>query len=141
MTLQVVIYEHCGLCFAGETNDRAGMGGANQVMLHNVERRSWLQPWRAAEQGLRGPVCSMQLPPQCCVRAGPRIRLNLPSFSGGTPECPQLLQYTCQLATNVRAVPAAKIKVMACPLLPNDALTVSILDGYIIEDDIPHAYE
>jgi hypothetical protein len=57
-------------------------------------------------------VCCMSLPPaRRNGWPGPRIRLSLPSFSGGTPECPQLLQYTCQLVTNVRAVAPALVQV------------------------------
>lgn len=37
-------------------------------------------------------------------RAGPRIKLSLPSFSGRTAESPNMLQYACHLATNVRLV-------------------------------------
>ncbi|KAG1670205.1 hypothetical protein FOA52_014981 [Chlamydomonas sp. UWO 241] len=39
--------------------------------------------------------------------AGPRISLTLPSFSGGTSACPHLLQYSCDLRTNVSVVAAA----------------------------------
>jgi hypothetical protein len=87
-----------------------------QVVLHNEERRGWLQRWKASTQGLRTPVCSMLLPPQCRGWAGPRVRLTLPSFSGATSECPQLLQYACQLVSNVRTVPAAEVQVrgVAC---------------------------
>ena len=82
------------------------------MILHNDERRNWLQPWKPSSQGLEAPVCSMALPPAVgSAWAGPRIRMQLPSFSGATAECPQLLQYTCQLSTNVRAVPAAIVEV------------------------------
>lgn len=82
------------------------------MVLHNEERRSWLQPWKPSPQALQAPVCSLALPPAAGRGwAGPRIRMHLPSFSGATPECPQLLQYACQLHTNVRAVPAARVEV------------------------------
>ncbi len=85
---------------------------SHPVLLHNEERRSWLQPWKAPAQGLRTPVCSMALPPARRKGwPGPRIHLSLPSFSGGTPDCPDLLQYTCQLVTNVRAVAPARVQV------------------------------
>jgi hypothetical protein len=41
---------------------------------------------------------------------GPRIKLSLPSFSGGTLECPHLLQYSCDLQTNVMILPPAVIQ-------------------------------
>ena len=54
----------------------------------------------------------MDLPPGAGKDwAGPRIRMQLPSFSGAIAECPQLLQYACQLCTNVRPVPAAHVMV------------------------------
>jgi hypothetical protein len=122
-------------CWLTESRDLAaiagqateGQTGGSRVLLHNTERRSWLQPWKAATQGLRDPVCCMTLPPRRRRGAwhGPRIRLCLPSFSGGTPECPQLLQYTCKLMTNVRAVPAAKVQVCQA-LSPSNALTFSL---------------
>ena len=97
-------------CAEGEDRSRAG----HRMTLHNEERRSWLQPWKPSAQGLDAPVCSMVLPPALGgAWAGPRIRMQLPSFSGATPECPQLLQYTCHLSTNVRAVPAALVEVSA----------------------------
>ncbi|CAL5219720.1 g1613 [Coccomyxa viridis] len=90
-----------------EERSRAG----HRITLYNEERRSWLQPWKSSSQGLDAPVCSMVLPPALSEAwAGPRIRMQLPSFSGATAECPQLLQYTCQLCTNVRAVPAAIVE-------------------------------
>ncbi len=95
-----------------EERSRAG----HRMTLYNEERRSWLQPWKRSTQGLDAPVCSMVLPPALSKAwAGPRIRMQLPSFSGATAECPQLLQYTCQLCTNVRAVPAAIVEVRASP--------------------------
>ncbi|BDA42510.1 Protein NEOXANTHIN-DEFICIENT 1 [Coccomyxa sp. Obi] len=98
------------------TQQQRGKGALDEarshpVLLHNEERRSWLQPWKAPAQGLRTPVCSMALPPARRKGwPGPRIRLSLPSFSGGTHECPDLLQYTCQLVTNVRAVTPAQVQ-------------------------------
>ena len=81
-------------------------------MLHNHERRSWLQPWKPSSEALQVPVCSINLPPAAGKAwAGPRMRMQLPSFSGAIAECPHLLQYACQLCTNVRPVPAAHIMV------------------------------
>ncbi len=105
-----VLFILCGPLFAGE--DAQNEAVSRPVVLHNEERRSWLQPWKAPAQGLRTPVCCMTLPPARRKGwPGPRIRLSLPSFSGGTPDCPQLLQYTCQLITNVRAVAPARVQV------------------------------
>ncbi|KAI8475831.1 MAG: hypothetical protein J3K34DRAFT_16564 [Monoraphidium minutum] len=63
---------------------------------------------RSAERGRRAlpaPVATFKLPP---LRTegflGPRLRLSLPSFSGGTAEHPQLLQYSCDLQTSVMPV-------------------------------------
>ena len=83
------------------------------LVLHNEERRSWRHLWKAPAEGLSVPVCSMELP---LARqggwAGPRIRMTLPSFSGATAECPDLLHYACQLRTNVRAVQPARVQVL-----------------------------
>ena len=99
---------------SAEAEERSRAG--HRITLYNEERRSWLQPWKSSSQGLDAPVCSMVLPPALSKAwAGPRIRMQLPSFSGATAECPQLLQYTCQLCTNVRAVPAATVEVRASP--------------------------
>lgn len=103
----VISYSH-GLCTDAENKSKGG----HRMILHNDERRKWLQPWKPSSQGLETPVCSMALPPAVgSTWAGPRIRMQLPSFSGATAECPQLLQYTCQLCTNVRAVPATCVEV------------------------------
>ncbi len=71
------------------------------------------------------PVCTMQLPDARApgAFAGPRIRLPLPSFSGGTPECPQLLKYACDLWTHVRPVAPAFVTVPRA--LPAGALPAS----------------
>ena len=82
-------------------------------MLHNEEKRSWRHLWRAPSEGLSVPVCAMDLPPaRQGGRAGPRIRMTLPSFSGATAECPDLLHYACRLCTNVRAVQPARVQVL-----------------------------
>ena len=41
---------------------------------------------------------------------GPRIKLSLPSFSGGTIQCPHLLKYSCDLQTNVMLLPPALVQ-------------------------------
>ncbi len=57
------------------------------------------------------PICTLQLPAARPPTefAGPRIRMALPSFSGATPACPQLLKYACDLWTNVRFVAPARV--------------------------------
>lgn len=56
-------------------------------------------------------MCTLQLPFEWSkgTRLGPRIKLSLPSFSGGTLECPHLLKYSCDLQTNVMILPPAII--------------------------------
>lgn len=44
---------------------------------------------------------------------GPRIKISLPSFSGNTAEHPGLLQYACQLMTNVRPITPARVHTTA----------------------------
>jgi hypothetical protein len=57
------------------------------------------------------PVVGLALPPTPSPGAwgGPRLSLSLPSFSGGTPACPALLQYACALATRVRPLAPARV--------------------------------
>lgn len=47
------------------------------------------------------PVGELLLP-GAAGRPGPRIRMQLPNFSGGTAEHPGLLHYTCQMQARVR---------------------------------------
>ncbi|GAX75439.1 hypothetical protein CEUSTIGMA_g2883.t1 [Chlamydomonas eustigma] len=66
---------------------------------------------KAPSRSSSSPVCSLQLPPALEAQAwsGPRIRLALPSFSGGTPDHPDLLKYACDLLTCVRPVSPAVV--------------------------------
>mmetsp|Transcript_4803 Transcript_4803/g.13119 ORF Transcript_4803/g.13119 Transcript_4803/m.13119 type:complete len:360 (-) Transcript_4803:55-1134(-) len=71
----------------------------------------------------RVPVCTLtSLPPALRVDGGglgPRIRMFLPSFSGGTPEHPGLLKYSCDLRTNVRLLPPVRILLPPAPIDPS----------------------
>ena len=49
-----------------------------------------------------GEVCALALPPAAPKLAGPRIKMFLPSFSGRTAACPDLLKYSLELRANVR---------------------------------------
>jgi len=40
---------------------------------------------------------------------GPRLKLELPSFSGMTPKHPDMLRYACSLQTNVQCTRAARV--------------------------------
>ena len=67
---------------------------------------------RKHARGQSSPLCAMALPAaRRAGWAGPRIRMTLPSFSGATAECPDLLHYACQLCTNVRVVRPAHLQV------------------------------
>ncbi|GBF90992.1 hypothetical protein Rsub_03847 [Raphidocelis subcapitata] len=63
---------------------------------------------RSAERGRRAmaaPVATFRLPAVATAGfLGPRLRLSLPSFSGGTAEHPGLLKYSCDLQTAVMPV-------------------------------------
>ena len=71
----------------------------------------WPYSLTAYRSTLGPELCSIQVPPADKGRKGPRISLSLPSFSGGTLHCPQLLQYTCQLATRVGLLPSLHAQV------------------------------
>lgn len=51
-------------------------------------------------------VCALALPPAGPALGGPRINMRLPSFSGRTDACPDLLKYSLDLRANVRLSPA-----------------------------------
>ena len=51
-------------------------------------------------------VCALALPPAAPALGGPRINMRLPSFSGRTDACPDLLKYSLDLRANVRLSPA-----------------------------------
>jgi hypothetical protein len=76
-----------------------------------ARRRGWLPFSRDAHT----PICSFHLPKarQAHQWPGPRIRISMPSFSGGTAAVPQLLHYSCSLGANVRPVTAARVAALA----------------------------
>ncbi|KAF6253095.1 hypothetical protein COO60DRAFT_1703985 [Scenedesmus sp. NREL 46B-D3] len=77
--------------------------GEEVVALLNVDRRSRGLPQR--------PVAVFRLPAVAASGfLGPRLRLSLPSFSGGTLEHPGLLQYSCDLQTSVMPVAPMRIQ-------------------------------
>jgi hypothetical protein len=81
---------------------------------------------RNLERGRRGlprrPVAALQLPSGVRTSGflGPRLRLSLPSFSGGTPEHPALLEYACDLRTRVMPVAPARVLSLASEGNGND---------------------
>ena len=62
-------------------------------------------------RGLQSPVCCIDLPDSLSPGSpqGPRISLSLPSFSGLTADSPGLLQYACDMMTNVRICRPARL--------------------------------
>ena len=57
-------------------------------------------------------VCTLDLPPAAPSLPGPRIKMALPSFSGRTDKCPDLLKYSLELRANVR---------LSHPIIPQGA--------------------
>ena len=47
-------------------------------------------------------MCSLAIPAAAPALSGPRIGMRLPSFSGRTAACPDLLKYSLDLCANVR---------------------------------------
>ncbi len=47
-------------------------------------------------------VCSLAIPAAAPALSGPRVGMRLPSFSGRTAACPNLLKYSLDLRANVR---------------------------------------
>jgi hypothetical protein len=81
--------------------DRRGRGFLQRLGLH---RRN-----SGKERGLSSPVCSIQMPgtPRGW---GPKIQMFLPSFSGATPDHPELLKYSLRLFTRVRFLKPVKLR-------------------------------
>eukprot|EP01025_Chloroclados_australasicus_P006603 TRINITY_DN12116_c1_g1_i1.p1 TRINITY_DN12116_c1_g1~~TRINITY_DN12116_c1_g1_i1.p1 ORF type:complete len:272 (+),score=30.22 TRINITY_DN12116_c1_g1_i1:103-918(+) len=77
------------------------------VQIENKERRGLFGNGR----GFKDPVCTFDLPlgNGSNTWPGPRLTLQLPSFSGATKEFPDLLQYTCKLLCNVRPMRCVSI--------------------------------
>lgn len=70
-----------------------GGSTAEAVEVWNVER---------GRRGMRGQPVGELFLPRAGGRAGPRIHMQLPNFSGGTLEHPGLLHYTCEMCACVR---------------------------------------
>jgi hypothetical protein len=72
------------------------------IEIHNKER---------GENGLRNkPVCSIQMPPESSSGWKPSIQMFLPSYSGATKLCPDLLKYSLRMFTKVSFVPPLVIQ-------------------------------
>eukprot|EP00892_Ulva_mutabilis_P011491 jgi/Ulvmu1/8714/UM047_0054.1 len=71
----------------------SGGSTAEAVEVWNMER---------GRRGMRGAPVGELLLPRAVARRGPRIRMQLPNFSGGTAEHPGLLHYTCEMRACVR---------------------------------------
>ena len=63
-----------------------------------------------AIKGLKEPVCSIEVP-KIANQWAPTIQMFLPSYSGATPTCPDLLKYSLRMFTKVRIVPPVKIQI------------------------------
>ena len=83
------------------------------VQLRNLERRRWWHRKLPVFGDEEGPVCNLVLPATSQGRQGLQFTLTLPSFSGGTPMVPEVLQYACRLSTRIR--PVRPIRVSAPP--------------------------
>lgn len=71
------------------------------LAIRSAEGNPW---WRMARGGRGSPpggsLCArLTLPPALTTRPGPRMTIKLPSFSGATEACPDILKYTCRLST------------------------------------------
>eukprot|EP00877_Chromochloris_zofingiensis_P000521 jgi/Chrzof1/1046/Cz01g38110.t1 len=91
------------------------------VHLHNKDRRYG---------GLKSPVCTLQLPAiKLSGFMGPKLRLSLPSFSGGTVDYPDLVKYSCALHTNI--MPISPIKVELPQRDSNELQSSELLDSVL----------
>jgi hypothetical protein len=89
---------------------RAALPAAPAVQVFNADRSQVLRP--ALLKPAQQPLATLVLPTSRAsgeYGSGPRIQLALPSFSGGTPACPHLLKYACDLWTRVRLVRPARV--------------------------------
>lgn len=93
---------------SGKTSKRSWWDVAGKVNEDNYStistvsmQLSNLEPRGRGGKGLHTPVCHLGMPHTPNTWA-PRIQMNLPSFSGATPEYPGLLKYSLKLMTHVR---------------------------------------
>mmetsp|Transcript_7417 Transcript_7417/g.21914 ORF Transcript_7417/g.21914 Transcript_7417/m.21914 type:complete len:289 (+) Transcript_7417:202-1068(+) len=70
------------------------------VVRNGEGGRRWQRAHAARGLPGSGTVARFTLPAAPSGWPGPRLTINLPSFSGGTEDCPEILKYTCKLATN-----------------------------------------
>ncbi|WPT11353.1 Protein NEOXANTHIN-DEFICIENT 1 [Picochlorum sp. SENEW3] len=109
---------------AGGRRDTKNQGGAEWVEIRNREARRipilqritsglkrvcGIQSNAYITKGLKEPVCAIQIP-RLQPQWGPVIQLSLPSYSGGTPACPDLLKYSLRMLTKIRFIKPLKIR-------------------------------
>ena len=70
--------------------------------------------------GKGAELCSLALPHAAPSLPGPRIKMFLPSFSGRTDTCPNLLKYSLELNANVR---------LSAPVMFNDDAEADPAEG------------
>lgn len=108
---------------AGGRRDKKNQGGTEWVEIRNREARRIPILRRITSglkrvcripsneyitKGLKEPVCAIQIP-RLQPQWGPVIQLSLPSYSGGTPACPDLLKYSLRMLTKIRFIKPLKI--------------------------------
>ena len=82
-------------------NARAFVKGERAVFKAK-KRASRSETVRLRDGDTGADVCSLALPGAGAGPLGPRINVKLPSFSGRTEACPDLLKYSLDLRANVR---------------------------------------
>lgn len=81
---------------------RAFAKGERVVRFEEKRRASRSETVRLRDGDTGAEVCSLALPGAGSGPLGPRINVKLPSFSGRTEACPDLLKYSLDLRANVR---------------------------------------
>ena len=81
---------------------RAFAKGERAVRFEEKRRASRSETVRLRDGDTGVEVCSLALPGAGSGPLGPRINVKLPSFSGRTEACPDLLKYSLDLRANVR---------------------------------------
>eukprot|EP00879_Flechtneria_rotunda_P014051 GHRR01014679.1.p1 GENE.GHRR01014679.1~~GHRR01014679.1.p1 ORF type:complete len:322 (+),score=113.59 GHRR01014679.1:150-1115(+) len=95
----------------GCTTQGGGGSSSELVELSNVDR---------GRRGLPGRLVAVFKLPAVPATGfcGPRLTLSLPSFSGATLEHPGMLQYSCDLHTNIMAVQPISVQLPASTSSP-----------------------
>jgi hypothetical protein len=63
-------------------------------------------------KGLKDPICTIEVPEDYNHHQwGPKIQMHLPSYSGATDTCPDLLKYSLRMFTKVRFISPLKIHI------------------------------